>query len=1087
MGDLPELFEVLDKDDPIIQTHCPYFVVLIMDEGKPAPTNHHVKRMVARKNFHHVKCVYLLPPGQFQCYRAESLSKFCPHCQLTPQNVKTLIRNIHTENRSRTRWEEPPLEIIEVPPNEAFEDSFLGVAYATREDAIGAADPQDFLDVMRDVPKNVHRNNFSRHWGMKGWNSSERSPSSLGIAKPGCFRGTRDPQVQLMVRRLVGLLRKVLPGFSKDYRDPDRAKVFSATYMDPLKLRPDENMPDAITFVRNDLTDAEGKPCQAGLLGCHTDRNNDNITPGFEAVSAVSLLVRRVASRDLLRFGAVCYGKKAGTEHMVKLKKLGPVIEKCRATFRHLEWFQTSTDPNRLLPRRTIGRSDGRYHGRINLNKTFFYGMLADAIGKFMARHPQFKRNPDFLCALIWLSNISHLPQIFVQEISYLAETKDRRLRGGKQISSFKASEGLDFAVAMHKHLTDVKANRKHQCWDYSVSKRFQPCHNGFANKFQVVNSVRVLRLMIHCVASVKKNHLRDDPVFYHSRCNHRLSQSCDAKEQVTDMEKLVRQGCFGIGPFTANHIFMVAAYCGAIDPLLHNCTLIAGKTGIDETLVDSFGFAENGSDNHELLKCLTNYLPEHSREKLNMHESEELVCQTLRVEAGNHDGPTKPANKGWRFGDVLGLLERGKGRCVFRLRDNTEVLPPLLISLSDLFWKEAEAFPTALFWDVLKNERLPNRKYKGVRQVRQPVLADEIAVVKDDKNRLRVQAIHPAKLCMRGEAPVDAVLNFETLHKRRTVTVENGIVLEGGQRFGGNPNRKRRARARANALGEATEEEEESALLTDVIGAPSGNYTAYSVSLPLAGGETVAKIAEPAEDFPLRHDFPYRADTIVLSGTRFFLQDDQAKAFALLWALHTYPGRYVLTRFGRKFLKPPLPEDGSLLPLDGYENSQGKMVETKCGGRGGHRVDFCTYGISDSRFPHVVQVTHSTGSLMMYLCDDKWQCDSGVVVFPHRPTIPRNADSNVIPDVGVVGGIVSHRNRKCNEVRVGWGCDGKDSWEPLSVMIKGAPHQVRQYGRLMEMHGERGWTMVTNDHSHKSDFDGYPRFTVTYHYIGKK
>ena len=1077
---------LLESDDEQIGRVCPTFVIFKMDAGKPAPTKRAVRKICAANNYDHVECIYLVFAAQDQCYRVESLGPLSPHVQLTKKRVTKIRKGVDLANTHRTSSNEPLITIVDVPANVPFSDSFLQVAHASRED-VARLKPLEMLRMMVDAPLNRERNNRCKNWGMKGWNSSDRRQmASLGMSRPGHYRGTKDPAMQRFVKFSADLLRNTLPGFGGDYTDDDRRKEFAEDYLSPLfKLGPHENFPDAVFFALNYLTKEGGKPSAAGLLNGHCDPNNDDITPTYEPVSSVSFLVRD-HNNDLLRLVAIAYGKKAGGQYMVKRKKFLPVLELCLKKHRSLASLLTTTDPKALLPdpSNSMEKKNGKFHrSGINLNKTFMYGMFADVIGKFMLRHPHLREEPMFLISLIWLTSISHQVQIYVHEVNHLSQD-DTMCVGGRKISSFKKHEWGDFAIALHKHLCAAKADKRKRCWDYSVSSRHQPCNNVPATDNQVINSVRVLRLMLHCVNQVKKDLLQADPVYYHSRINHRLSQACEKNRVVMDTEELIGQGCHGTGPFNANHTIMVAAYCGAVDVGLHGCTSIAQNTGTDNALVKRFGFDRFGGDNEELLKCLMNCRKFKGTDLLNRHQAEELVCHSLQAEPAQ-SGNRGPAKKiGWRYGDKLGILD-GKGRCAYRLRNGEVERAPLLMSPGLRNWEEAGKLSPALYFDMPNQSGLPRRKHRGSRQARQPLVADEIPALEGGSNHFPlVRLIHPEKLCMREKQPRDAVLNFETLHQPpRTVTVTScGAIKEGSN--GGvlhNPNRKRRKRKRAPELDDSDEDDEDTSLLTDTTGIQlDRKFFAYSVKLPPLAESDGPTIKHPAADFPLRHAYPSNsAGTIVLSGVRFFSDENEAKAYALLWGIHTHPGHYAVTRFGRRFLEPPIP-DRTMPPLDGYENEDGFVIATKCGGRGGHRIAFRTYGISDSRVPHVVQVTSSTGSLMLYLCDTMWQCDSGVIVFPSRPTLCRNVGG----DEGVLAGIASHRRLGgCNQVQVVW-ADGQVSWEPLSAVIKAAPHHARQYGIQMGMEGELGWRKVTTGPSHKSEFDGYPQFEVTYQTI---
>ena len=1115
-------FELYDPKDKRIQELFPSFAIYLMHDGNFA-TSAEIEAMKLGEGLERVDAVYILEPAQFQNYHCSTLAPH-PHCQLGKVGVDNARTAVDAENRARSNQpDRPQVKLVVVEANQPFKDAFLEVTYSTEKQAL-SLQPELMTNHLLNVPSQRERNNKQINWGTKDWFSSVRTiKDSLGLAKPDRFKGTtNDPMLQALVTAFAVLFGVVLSRSKTAYLDPERAREFAIPNMKP----PGDSTPhpfatsydlcrriESFTFAVN-VTAKGTQTLPKNYLDLHRDRNNDDTKPSYSDVMCSSVFLREVPSPGVpqsdclsVRFVGLSYGKKSAGEYMDHKTRFHPIMEKCHQKHKGLSKrherskLEKVNDLKRLLPRNSTERKEGRFHTEIHLKKTMLYGTLADPIERFLSKFPHLKKNPKYLFGLIYCSTTSNFPQYFFQELLYLVDEKEAMI-GKKLVSSYGDTDkdAIDFVFAFYLHLYGV-THRKKFCkcrhegerglegepgckcvlpepaWKYPVSPRYSPTHNKEATRFQIVNTINVIELCFEHLWKAKNRWLRDDPFFFYSRALHRLRQSC-ARVEVKNQDKLIKCGAFQVGHFLAHQILGVGIYCGIMPKELHNCAEISAGTKTHDRLMKDHGFRHDGSDGEELLKSLCVGL------RLNYHEAEELVCKTLRTGI--------IARQQWRIGDKVGDLHRNTKQAIWRHLDGTHTEPVPLLSVEALKKADRGTNPE-IYWTAVSKKLRP-RIHKS-RKILQPRLGDEFPVFADG-DALKIQVVHYNKVIKRGPQPRTAVLEpmYDRLVRRASITVGYSgptDILDVAS-----PRRKRHGRHRLRKAAGSGDElphvfvggvemPHHGVTESDQVGeAAPGEYHACQVRLPLVAEEKEEQVVDPPPDFPLREDYPQWGNSFVVCGIRYFRHFSDAQDYALLWSLVAHRGRYSQDKLGRQFLSRPAADEERDMPLGGYQDDDsGKVKAVKCGGRGGHRWTFDVWGRTSNKIARLVRLRQSSDAIVLYLTDQMGCCISGIVTIPSSPCLRRKIPGRewILSDPGEVAGMIAHRkmpNRK-PEVRVGW-LDGISSWEPVATMVKEAPHQMRQYGRLEGLQNKTGWTTITG-RRHKSDFDGHRQFEVYY------
>ena len=1083
-------FKLYEVGDPLIGKIFPHFVIYLMDDGANA-SRAEIEAIKTGGGLERVKRVYVIEPAQYQAYHCSTLGPH-PHCQMNKLEVSSARTSANDENKARLKQSgRKPVEFVTVAAGKAYRDDFLEVSYSNKKLAEQILRDNFLVNRLLSVPKQVGRNNKQINWGTKGWYSTSRIGSSkYGLPKPDDFKGpTKDPLIQEAVKGFSAIYGAALERSKTAYLDPHRSREFSVLHMQPPLLAGQARpiLPEASSYSLDRRIESmtlifgeHGHGNQSLVqnnLRCHRDKNND-FRSSYSDVMGAGLLLYEVEGGKRKKKGlsgrvaAVSYGVLSAGGYMDLQHRYNPILRKCHKTYCRLKPYENKIDLERLLPHTPREIRNGKFFPEIHLKKTFLYGTLADPIERFFSTFPHLK-NHKYLFGLIYCSTVSNCIQHFYQELLHVVKNNPRV--GKKRVTSYLDTDedAIQFVWEFYQHMFRVchpaikpsscqcqfKSNngtKKHpnckckvewednRAWDYPLSDRYIPTHNTKCKYFHIVNTVKAIGLCFECLWKVPKNSLHYDPFFYFSRAIHRLGQKCNGSEEVTEPEQLFRCGGHHLGDFLSHHVLGVGIYCGIVPRELHNCAQVSAGTKTHKRLEGHpYCFKRDGSNSAELLKCLCASL------RLNYHEAEELVCKTLREGV--------KVRKQWRIGDKVGDITNGKTvrRAIWRHRDGSPPTEPKALLEVDKLRNLETPFNHAVYWTAESPELRP--RVHRTRKVLQPSLKDEFPVLEDGE-AMKIQVVHYNKVVKRGPQPNTAVLEpmYARLILRKplivgflgTVTVTSlGVVTD------------------TYAVDEAPAH------------LAPGKYFACQVELPCVGDEKRGPVVEPPPDFPLRENYPLRGDTFVVDGVIYFPTQSDAEDYALLWSLVTYPGRYSQDKIGRLFLCPPIADEGRHMPLGGYQNEEeGPVLAVKSGGRGGHRYTFDVWGRTSNLVARVVRLRNSLDGMVLYLTDEMGCCISGVVTIPASPCLPRKIEG--WDESGEVAGIIAHRYK---EVLVGW-LDGASSWVTIAAMVKDAPHQMRQYGRLAGLHkGVPGWVTITGSR-HKSDFDSYhPTIEVYY------
>ena len=517
-----------------------------------------------------------------------------------------------------------------------------------------------------------------------------------------------------------------------------------------------------------------------------------------------------------------------------------------------------------------------------------------------------------------------------------------------------------------------------------------------------------------------------------------------------------MEEGLYGVGGFLVNHILGTLNYCGAIPQALHNIVTIGEGTGSYIALKklhlhDSIP---------EILEALSIHL------KIDRHAAEELVCIT-----GCNDHAAKVTV--CRLGDKLGVIRNKRAHYTRGMGSDTvevqQISPAVFLlpgrnSLGSYWSMDLDTLPK---WS-------PKYRCTSSSTAKQPRMVEQVPCKKmNGKEQLLLQLVHSQKIYGHKNEPHWNCLGHKAnsfLWQQRCITVTlSGQLVD-----------KEEGDDRKGEVVEVKMKNEEQ---QGGVKFPSGNYSKWTVKLPALDGLD-SRIVDADPDFPLRDDYPNAGGSIVDPRTqlRYFKDDEKAKCFSLLSALFVYTGHMAMHSYGRRFWETPAPDEDLSVPLGSWQDNDDVFHGNKAGGVGGHRVSYKVMGALTAKQPYVVSLLHSRGGTVHYLVDDVGRCNSGVIVTPARAAVGRVVPGReeVIDDCGIVAGIVGHRHQGCAQVCVGWMDGVTATWEKVAEVRKHSAYHLRQYGMRNNLHSEIGWRSLLND-SKKSDFDGYPRFQVTY------